>query len=78
MLDEPTEGLAPVVIEKICESIVELQKQEVAMLLVTHGTKLATDVSKRIFFLEKGKICYQGTSREVVENPEIRLKYLGV
>jgi branched-chain amino acid transport system ATP-binding protein len=78
MLDEPTEGLAPMVIEKICESIVELQKQNVAMLLVTHGTKLATDVSKRIFFLEKGKICYQGTSQEVVENPEIQLKYLGV
>jgi branched-chain amino acid transport system ATP-binding protein len=78
MLDEPTEGLAPVVIEKICESIVELQKEEVAILLVTHGTKLATDVSKRIFFLEKGKICYQGTSQDVVENPDIRLKYLGV
>lgn len=78
MLDEPTEGLAPVIIEKICESIVELQKQGVAILLVTHGTKLATDVSKRIFFLEKGKICYQGTSREVEENPEILLKYLGV
>jgi branched-chain amino acid transport system ATP-binding protein len=78
MLDEPTEGLAPMVIEKICESIVELQKQEVAILLVTHGTKLATDVSKRIFFLEKGKICYQGTSQDVVENPDIRLKYLGV
>ncbi|MDQ1335691.1 MAG: branched-chain amino acid transport system ATP-binding protein [Thermodesulfobacteriota bacterium] len=78
MLDEPTEGLAPMIIEKICESIVELQRQQVAMLLVTHGTKLATDVSKRIFFLEKGKICYQGTSQEVVEHPEVRRKYLGV
>ncbi|MBW1779491.1 MAG: ABC transporter ATP-binding protein [Deltaproteobacteria bacterium] len=78
MLDEPTEGLAPTIIEKIHESIIELQKQEVAILLVTHGTKLATDVSKRIFFLEKGKMCYQGTSQEVVEHPEIRLKYLGV
>lgn len=78
MLDEPTEGLAPTIIEKIHESIIELQKQEVAILLVTHGTKLATDVSKRIFFLEKGKICYQGTSEEVVEHPEVRLKYLGV
>lgn len=78
MLDEPTEGLAPMIIEKIHESIVELQRQEVGILLVTHGTKLATDVSKKIFFLEKGKICYQGTSQEVVENPEILLKYLGV
>ena len=78
LLDEPTEGLAPMIIEKIFESIVELKKQEVAILLVTHGTKLATDVSNRIFFLEKGTLCYQGTSREVVENPEIRLKYLGV
>jgi branched-chain amino acid transport system ATP-binding protein len=78
MLDEPTEGLAPVVIENIFESIVEMQKQGVAILLVTHGTKLATDVSTRIFFLEKGKMCYQGTSQEVVDHPEIRLKYLGV
>jgi branched-chain amino acid transport system ATP-binding protein len=78
MLDEPTEGLAPMIIEKICESIVELQKQKVAILLVTHGTKLATDVSKRILFLEKGVLCYEGTAQQVVENPEIRIKYLGV
>jgi len=78
MLDEPTEGLAPVIIEKICESIEELQKQGVAILLVTHGTKVATDYSARILFMEKGALCYEGTAQEVMENPEIRIRYLGV
>jgi branched-chain amino acid transport system ATP-binding protein len=78
MLDEPTEGLAPMIIEKICLSIVELKCQGVGILLVTHGTKIATDLSSRIFFIEKGILCYEGTAQEVVENPGIRIRYLGV
>lgn len=78
MLDEPTEGLAPVMIEKISLAIAELQVQQVAMLLVTHGTKLATEVSKRIFFMEKGRLCFEATAKQVADSPEIRIKYLGI
>lgn len=78
MLDEPTEGLAPSIVERIWETIVELQRQNVSMLLVTQGTKLAMGVSKRIFFMEKGSICYEGASQEVAEHPEVRERYLGV
>lgn len=78
MLDEPTEGLAPSIVERISETIVEMQRQNVSMLLVTQDTKLGMGVSKRIFFMEKGSICYEGPSEDVAEHPEIRERYLGV
>jgi branched-chain amino acid transport system ATP-binding protein len=78
LLDEPTEGLAPEYVDRIKETIVEMQKQDVSVLLVTQYTKLAMEVSERIFFMEKGSICYEGSSQEVADHPEIRLRYLGV
>jgi branched-chain amino acid transport system ATP-binding protein len=78
MLDEPTEGLAPLLVERISETIVELKRQKVAMLLVTQETKLALQVSSRILFMEKGSICYQGSADEVAGNPQISQRYLGV
>ncbi len=78
MLDEPTEGLAPQLVERISETIVELKQQKVAMLLVTQETKLALKVSSRILFMEKGSVCYQGPAEEVACKPEISQRYLGV
>ena len=78
LLDEPTEGLAPVIVERISETIVELKKQQVSMLLVTQETKLAYTVSSRILFMEKGSLCYEGPAEEVACKPEISQRYLGV
>lgn len=78
MLDEPTEGLAPEYVKRISETMVEMQRNNVAMLLVTQDTKIAMNVSKRILFIEKGRICYEGTSQDVAEHPEVRMRYLGI
>jgi len=78
MLDEPTEGLAPEYVQRISETILDLQKENVAMLLVTQDTRIALNLSKRILFIEKGAVCYEGTAPEVAEHPEIRMRYLGV
>ena len=78
MFDEPTEGLAPLIVERISDTILELKRQDVSMLLVTQDTTLAMKVSKRIFFMEKGSIRYEGSSQDVADHPEIRLRYLGV
>jgi branched-chain amino acid transport system ATP-binding protein len=78
MLDEPTEGLAPEYVKRISETIVALQKEKVGMLLVIQDTQIALNVSKRILFIEKGAICYEGAAQDVAEHPEIRMRYLGV
>jgi len=78
MLDEPTEGLAPEYVKRISETIVALQKEKVAMLLVIQDTRIAMNVSHRILFIEKGAIGYEGAARDVAEHPEIRMRYLGV
>jgi ABC-type branched-subunit amino acid transport system ATPase component len=70
--------LAPEYVKKISETIFDLQKENVAMLLVTQDTRIALNLSKRILFIEKGAICYEGTAQEVAEHPEIRMRYLGV
>ena len=77
LLDEPTEGLAPIIVERISETIMELKKQKVSMLLVTQETQLAYAVSSRILFMEKGVICYEGLAEEVACHPEISQRYLG-
>jgi branched-chain amino acid transport system ATP-binding protein len=78
LLDEPTEGLAPIIVERISETIMELKKQQVSMLLVTQETRLAYAVSSRILFMEKGTICFEGPADEVAGHPEISQRYLGV
>jgi branched-chain amino acid transport system ATP-binding protein len=78
LLDEPTEGLAPVIVERISETIAELKNHQVSMLLVTQETKLAYAVSSRILFMEKGTICYEGPADQVAGQPEISQRYLGV
>ena len=78
LLDEPTEGLAPTIISAISNVIIELNSQGMAMLLVTHGTKLAMNISSMICFIEKGIIGYEGMPQDLEKQPEIRQRYLGV
>lgn len=78
MIDEPMEGLSPEYIERIRHMLFTMKEHGVAILLVENNTKLALSICQRVCFIEKGAILYEGTSQEVLEHPEIRLRYLGV
>lgn len=78
MIDEPTEGLSPEYIERIQHMLLTMEENGVAILLVENNTKIALSICQRVCFIEKGVIRYEGTSQEVLEHPEIRLRYLGV
>ena len=78
MLDEPTLGLAPLVIERIFETIAALKKERISILLVEQNARLALQVADYAYVLERGRVMLDGDSSKVRENPDIQEFYLGV
>ena len=78
LLDEPSLGLAPVLIASIFEALVKANQQGMAMLLVEQNVNLALSVSKRGYVLENENIVLSGTSKELRENDRVRKAYLGI
>ncbi len=77
MLDEPSMGLAPIVIEELFEKIVEINKTGVPILMVEQNARLALKVSNRAYILDRGTITAEGPSRELLKDPKVREAYLG-
>jgi branched-chain amino acid transport system ATP-binding protein len=78
LLDEPGEGLAPLVIKAMKDQLGEIKKLGVTMLICEHNVGLATALSDRGYVMDKGAIRYQGTIEELQKNEEVRKKYLMV
>jgi branched-chain amino acid transport system ATP-binding protein len=78
LLDEPGEGLAPLVIQTMKEQLGEIKKLGTTMLICEHNVGLATALSDRGYVIDKGAIRYQGTIEELKKNEEVRKKYLMV
>ena len=78
LLDEPIEGLAPLVVKNLVEVIREIQRSEVTILLADQNLKFCRKVAGRGYILEKGLIQYQGEMESIWQNEEIVRKYLAV
>jgi branched-chain amino acid transport system ATP-binding protein len=78
LLDEPSEGLAPLIVERIAEIIVRLKQAGITMLLVEQNFALATAVADRIVVLGKGRVRWTGTREELSASDEVRHTWLGV
>ena len=76
LLDEPSEGIAPLIVEAIADTIIELKKRGLSILLSEQNVGFAQLVSDRAYMLEKGQICWQGTMTELAENADIQRAYL--
>ena len=78
LLDEPSMGLAPLIVEEIFHKIVRLRSEEKTnILLVEQNAEMALEISDRGYVLETGKIVYQGSREDLLENAEIKRAYLG-
>ena len=78
LLDEPSEGVAPVIVEQMAQMILELKAQGVSILLSEQNMHFAELVSDRAYVLEKGQIRYQASMAELAANDEVRRSYLSV
>jgi len=77
LLDEPSMGLAPVLVEQIFETVLTINKQGVTILLVEQNAAMALSIAGRGYVLETGGIVLEGTARDLADNPEVRRAYLG-
>lgn len=78
LLDEPTEGLAPVVVKTLEEQIKKLKETGISILLAEQNIKTAMNLGDRVYIIEGGRIKYSGSMEDFKEKPEIRERYLTV
>ena len=78
MLDEPSLGLAPVVVAEVYKIIEEIRKDGTSVLLVEQNATKALSIADRAYILVTGEITLSGTGRELLENDSVRQAYLGV
>ncbi len=78
LLDEPSMGLAPVLVEKIFETLVEINEQGTPILLVEQNALMALDVAHRGYVLETGRVVLADEAKALSKNEEVRKTYLGV
>jgi len=78
LLDEPSEGVAPVIVEQMAQMILELKGQGVSILLSEQNMHFAELVSDRAYVLEKGQLRWQGSMTQLSEDEDVRRAYLSV
>jgi branched-chain amino acid transport system ATP-binding protein len=78
LLDEPSMGLSPILVEEIFKIIKEINQQGTSILLVEQNALMALSVANRAYVLETGRIVLSGGAKEIAENPQVKEAYLGV
>jgi branched-chain amino acid transport system ATP-binding protein len=77
MLDEPSMGLAPILVEQIFDTIVDMNRSGTTILLVEQNAHMALSIAGRAYVLETGHIAMQGDASELADNEEVKKAYLG-
>ena len=77
LLDEPSMGIAPILVQRIYETIGEINRNGVAILLVEQNANYALDISRRGYVLESGRVALADRSETLRTNPEVQRAYLG-
>jgi len=78
MMDEPSMGLSPILVEEIFSIIKEINAQGTSILLVEQNASMALSISHRAYVLETGRIVLSGSAKEIAENPQVKTAYLGI
>lgn len=78
IVDEPTEGLAPIMVQEVRNVLAEINKAGVSILMVEHNLKVSLSLADRVYLMGKGHIGFSGTTQELKDNEEVRQKYLEV
>ncbi len=77
MLDEPSEGLAPLIVRSISDRLKVMREQGIGVLITEQNHRLAIDVADRVYFIEKGQVVWEGTA-QAASDPDILSRYLSV
>ncbi len=77
LFDEPSMGLAPVIVEKVFQTITEINRRGISVLLVEQNARKSLQIAKRAYVLETGKIVMSDTAANLLENEQVKRAYLG-
>jgi branched-chain amino acid transport system ATP-binding protein len=77
LLDEPSMGLAPLMVQKVFETVIAISKEGVTILLIEQNARLALEVSSRGYVMESGEITLHGQAKQLLSDPKVREAYLG-
>lgn len=78
MLDEPSLGLAPVIVEQVFETIVKINKMGMTILLVEQNVQASLEISNRAYVIETGRNVMEGPAKELLDNEDLKAAYLGL
>ncbi|MEO8133914.1 MAG: ABC transporter ATP-binding protein [Betaproteobacteria bacterium] len=78
MIDEPTEGLAPLIVEQVARLLREIKRRGVSILLVEQKLAIALDISDRVYVMGHGVVVFEGTPAQLRENEQVRQEWLAV
>ena len=78
LLDEPSQGLAPMVVDAVLEMLRELKAEGLSIVLVEQNVQMALDLAERVYILDQGAIVFEGAARELAGDEGVALRYLGV
>lgn len=78
MIDEPSEGLAPLLVERVFQILREIQRSGTAILLVDNALSEVLSLSKRVYVISKGEVVFHGFSPELITNEDVKSKYITV
>ncbi len=78
LLDEPSEGLSPKIVEQMVEAIMTMKKEGVSIVVSEQNLHFANLISDRAYIIERGRICFSGTMKELESRPDIRDAHLAV
>ena len=77
MLDEPSLGLAPVVVNEVFRNIQRIKEAGITVILVEQNAKKSLSIADYAYVIENGRVVMSGTGKEMLENPEVAAAYLG-
>ena len=77
-LDEPSLGLAPIMVDRLFEGIKKIRNSELAVLVIEQNVQMVLNMADQGFVIENGTIAMRGTGQELLHNPQLRASYLGI
>jgi len=78
MIDEPTEGLAPMLVKQVSDLLVQIAARGVAILLVEQKLTIALNISRRVYVMGHGRVVFEGTPADLMRNESVRKEWLEV
>jgi branched-chain amino acid transport system ATP-binding protein len=78
LLDEPSQGLAPKIVQDVMKTVTQLKNEGIAVLIVEQNALAALEVSDRVYVMDRGRIVHEGPAQELIENQPLRRKLIGM